>query len=198
MYAALTFELLLCVSYMIVHVVCMQAAAAAMQQSVSLFYASPSMQAAAYVSDWDSWRANGVRHRLAKLDLSRHWQEGLWSSVYHWARQFKNLLRPAVVQASALHDDTEQCQFRSSSAASIAATGILLPCITSTPWPCVQVLVEPIYLEDLARPNECTLELSVRVPPCNFLLRLAHITWSRPLLLHTYTWIFRSLRLTLI
>jgi hypothetical protein len=27
----------------------------------------------------------------------------------------------------------------------------------------VQVLVEPIYLEDLARPKECTLELSVRL-----------------------------------
>lgn len=39
----------------------LQAAAAATQQSVSLFYAAPSMQAAAYVSDWDTWRANGVR-----------------------------------------------------------------------------------------------------------------------------------------
>lgn len=30
--------------------------------------------------------------------------------------------------------------------------------------------MEPIYLEDLARPNECTLELSVRLPFCNCFL----------------------------
>lgn len=53
------------------HVLDAQAAAAATQQSVSLFYASPSMQAAAYVSDWDSWRANGVRSLVAQLDLRR-------------------------------------------------------------------------------------------------------------------------------
>ncbi len=47
--------------------VCTQAAAT--QQSVALFYAAPSMQAAAYVSDWDTWRANGVRFRS---DLARN------------------------------------------------------------------------------------------------------------------------------
>ena len=56
-------------------------------------------------------------------------------------------------------------QCSSSSAAAVSLAGLPLPGIRLNPRPRAQVLVEPIYLEDLARPNECTLELSVRVLP---------------------------------